>query len=267
MSERPTFEVRGKTQFRRVLMAIIFTILPVVSISATFLYVSKSARFAEYKQQQNDVVLDLEKSLKECSLLTNTVMSDNTRLMNNNKQLKSKLDVINERMKGIKDKDDLMRRDMFLYIDHRYRSVPKTIATGIAETISYVCKNENVPPELVMGIIEIESRFNPMAISKAGARGLMQVMPEWAKKFKLKHVTDLHDIEANINIGIKVLKIHIDERKGNVTKGLYYYSGKSKTYADKVYSAMGKFVAFRATVNDDEESEEKEVKTSGAIKQ
>ncbi len=92
--------------------------------------------------------------------------------------------------------------------------------------------------------------FNPSAISKVNARGLMQVMPEWAKKFDLKKVTDLHDINTGIDSGIKVLKIHIQEQKGSIKKGLYYYVGKDKRYSGKVYEAMGRFVAFRSIIDD-----------------
>jgi hypothetical protein len=93
--------------------------------------------------------------------------------------------------------------------------------------------------------------FNPMAISSKNARGLMQVMPEWAPKFNLRRVNDLHDIETGIKTGIEVLKIHIfDDAKGSIHKGLYYYVGKSDSYAPKIYEAIGKFVTFRSTIDD-----------------
>jgi len=159
---------------------------------------------------------------------------------------------LKDRMEGIKNADDLLKRDIFLYIDKKFQIIPRTVALDIAEQVLSKSKEHDVSPELIIGIIQVESAFNPMAISKANARGLMQVMPEWAPKFGLKKVSDLHDIDTGIDSGIKVLKIHIDEGKGNITKGLYYYVGKSDSYAGKVYEAMGKFVAFRSTVDDDE---------------
>ena len=158
-----------------------------------------------------------------------------------------------ERMAGIKNADDLLKRDMFMYIDKKFQIIPRTVALDIAEQVLTMSKKHEVSPELVMGIIQVESAFNPMAISKKNARGLMQVMPEWAPKFGLKKVSDLHDIDTGIESGIKVLKIHIeDDAKGNITKGLYYYVGKSDSYAGKVYEAMGKFVAFRSTIDDED---------------
>lgn len=151
----------------------------------------------------------------------------------------------------IKDNDDLLKRDVFLYIDKKFQMIPKIVALDIAEQILKYSKIENVSPILIVGIIEVESGFNPMAISSKNARGLMQVMPVWAKKFGLKKVSDLHDIDTGIKCGIKVLKIHIDEQKGDISRGLYYYVGKNKDYSGKVYQAMGKFVAFRSTIDND----------------
>jgi len=158
---------------------------------------------------------------------------------------------LRDRMAGIKTVDDLLKRDIFLYIDKRFQKIPKTISQEIADQVVTQSKEKNVSPELIIGIIQVESAFNPMAISSKNARGLMQVMPEWAKKFDLKKVSDLHDIDTNITSGIKVLRIHIEEAKGNISKGLYRYVGKSDPYAGKVYEAMGKFVAFRSTIDDD----------------
>jgi len=175
-------------------------------------------------------------------------------------------DKLSKRLEGIKDQDDLLRRDIYLYIDKKYKLVPNTLAKDIAFNVVKFSNELDVSPELVVGIIEVESRFNPMAISNKSARGLMQLMPEWAKKFNLEDPTDFHDVDTNIKCGIQVLKIHIkDDGKGNVTKGLYHYVGKSSSYSDKVYMAMGKFVSFRYTVDDktttngeDEENSEKE---------
>lgn len=179
-----------------------------------------------------------------------------------------------ERISGIKNVDDLLRRDIFLYIDKKFQLIPKTVSVEIAEQIVKQAKASNVSPELIVGIIQVESAFNPMAISNKNARGLMQVMPEWAPKFGLKKVTDLHDIDTNIESGIKVLKIHIEEGKGNISKGLYFYVGKSDTYAGKVYEAMGKFVAFRSTIDDDDadmdingDDKEEEPKSDDTTKQ
>ena len=107
-------------------------------------------------------------------------------------------------------------------------------------------------PELIVGMIQVESSFNPMAVSSKHARGLMQVMPEWIKKLdNISDANDLHDIDKNIDAGIQVLLIHIEEADGSLSKGLYHYVGKSKSYVDNVYQAMGQFIAFRSTIDDE----------------
>jgi hypothetical protein len=166
-------------------------------------------------------------------------------------ELEEEIAKINERMEGIKTNEDLLKRDIFQYIDRKFQIIPKTVSHEIAEQVIKISKAEQIAPELIIGVMQVESEFNPMAISKKNARGLMQVMPEWAPKFGLKKVTDLHDIDTNIKCGVKVLKIHIEEGQGSISKGLYYYVGKSDEYAGKVFAAMGKFVAFRSTMNND----------------
>lgn len=152
-------------------------------------------------------------------------------------------------MKGIHNQDDLLKRDIFLYIDKKFQLIPRVVSLTIAEEILIQSKAENISPVLILGIMRVESGFNPSAVSKMNARGLMQVMPEWAPKLGLKKVSDLHDIDTNIQCGIKVLKIHIEEEDGNISKGLYRYVGKSDTYSGKVYAAIGEFVAFRSAID------------------
>lgn len=144
----------------------------------------------------------------------------------------------------------LLKRDIEIYIKARYTRTPKVVAKSIAENVILYSGQYGISPELVIGIIEVESGFNPMVISKKDARGLMQVMPEWAPKFKIK-VNDLHDIDIGIESGIKVFLIHLEEAKGNISKGLYYYVGKDKTYSNSVYTAVGRFVSFRSTIGNE----------------
>lgn len=169
------------------------------------------------------------------------------------------------RIAGVKGQDDLLKRDIELYIRGRYRKVPKVVAQKIASNVVDIAKKEEVSPELLIGIIQVESQFNPMAVgpkTRYGyARGLMQIMPAWAKKFELESLYDLHDVDINIAFGVRVFKIHLKEKGGNISKGLYAYVNKDSAYVDKVYNAMGRFVSFRSTIDDSEKSEESETET------
>ena len=139
-----------------------------------------------------------------------------------------------------------LREDIYSYIKNRYTRIPKEVAISISDNIVLFSKQYDMSPGLLVGMMEIESRFNPMAVSSADARGLMQVMPEWVPKLGIKNVNDLHDIDVGIEAGIKVFNIHLEEAKGNVSKALYLYVGKNSEYAKEVYSFVGRFVIYKA---------------------
>jgi soluble lytic murein transglycosylase-like protein len=66
----------------------------------------------------------------------------------------------------------------------------------------------DVDPSLVKAIIKVESNYNPNAVSPKGAKGLMQLMPATADRFKAKDIFDVHE---NIEAGIKYLKFLFDK--------------------------------------------------------
>lgn len=70
------------------------------------------------------------------------------------------------------------------------------------EAIDRYARQYGVDPVLVRAVIQVESDFNPLCVSKKGARGLMQLMPETAKRFG---VTRVHDPEENIKGGVRYL--------------------------------------------------------------
>jgi hypothetical protein len=162
----------------------------------------------------------------------------------------SVIDKLKHKISVLENIDEYLKKDIQSYIESKYTRIPTLMAKMISNNIVDISSNENISPILITGIIEVESSFNPFATSKKQAMGLMQVMPEWVKKLDVVNKQlELYDIKTNIATGIKVLKIHIDEEKGDVTKGLYKYVGKDNTYADKVYTAMGKFVTFRSIIS------------------
>lgn len=93
-------------------------------------------------------------------------------------------------------------------------------------------------PQLVLSIIEVESRFNTYAISSAGAQGLMQVMPFWKKSIGETH-DNLTNAETNLRYGCNILSHYLKIEKGNMTKALARYNGsKGQTwYPERVLLA------------------------------
>lgn len=245
-NEDVTEEVKNKNKvFRWLIVICIFLTATVAGLDYALTY---QMDLVNIKDKQLYVKDEHIAKIQEMADEAVALMSECT---TRSSELMVEYDKLSKRLEGIKDQDDLLRRDIYLYIDKKYKLVPNTLAKDIAFNVVKFSKEYDISPELIVGIIEVESAFNPMAISNKKARGLMQLMPEWAKKFNLQDVTDFHDVDTNIKCGIQVLKIHIkDDGNGNVTKGLYHYVGKSSSYSDKVYMAMGKFVSFRYTVDD-----------------
>jgi soluble lytic murein transglycosylase-like protein len=79
----------------------------------------------------------------------------------------------------------------------------------------------NVRPELIRAIIAVESKFNPQAISKRGARGLMQLMPDTGKRFA---AGDLFDPRANVLAGTRYLRALLDLFDENIELAVAAYN-------------------------------------------
>ncbi|AMP37636.1 MULTISPECIES: lytic transglycosylase domain-containing protein [Ralstonia solanacearum species complex] len=79
----------------------------------------------------------------------------------------------------------------------------------------------NVQPELLRAIIAVESKFNPRAVSKRGARGLMQLMPETARRFT---AGDLFDPRANVLAGAQYLRFLLDLFGGDIELAVAAYN-------------------------------------------
>jgi len=198
----------------------------------------------------------------------------NKQLNTKNEQIKigiTNYEKLKKQFEGIKVVDDLLKRDIELYILTTHPRVPNVVAKEISLNVVQLSKKYKVSPELILGIIKVESSFNPMAVgpkTKYGhARGLMQIMPEWVKKLELENQYDFHDIDVGIESGIKVFLIHLEEAKGDVSKGLYYYVNKDKKYSGKVYEAIGKFVTFRSTIDEDDQNVSSDIETNGDSKE
>lgn len=97
----------------------------------------------------------------------------------------------------------------------------------------------DVPPEMVLAVIEIESAFDAYAISPAGALGLMQVMPFWTRELG-REDDNLLDFQTNLRYGTTILAHYLKREKGNWTRALNRYNGKlnNNPYAAKVLKAL-----------------------------
>ena len=91
----------------------------------------------------------------------------------------------------------------------------------IDEHIKEVAARHGVRADLVAAVIEAESDFNPRAVSRRGARGLMQLMPKTAKRLG---VADPFDPKENIEAGVKHLRAMMDRFDNNIPLALAAYN-------------------------------------------
>lgn len=90
--------------------------------------------------------------------------------------------------------------------------------------IQYEAARAGFDPQLILSIITVESRFNNYAISKVGARGLMQVMPFWVDQIGTSDQS-LFDIQTNLRYGCTILRYYLYQEKGDLNRALARYNG------------------------------------------
>lgn len=131
--------------------------------------------------------------------------------------------------------------------EHRYKPVPKAARSAAAEVNEYLAdhsapnvessnaytpkqieeaidaaaKRHNVDPNLVRAVVKVESDFNPRAVSRKGAMGLMQLMPVTARQLNVKNP---FDPQQNVDAGVRHLKQLLQDFGGNVPLSLAAYN-------------------------------------------
>ncbi len=109
----------------------------------------------------------------------------------------------------------------------------------ILRHIHYEAARVDLPPELVLAVIDVESNFDRFAISVAGALGLMQVMPFWLNEIG-RPDDNLFHIRTNLRMGCTILRHYLDMENGDLVKALARYNGSrgQRWYADRVLDRL-----------------------------
>ena len=109
----------------------------------------------------------------------------------------------------------------------------------ILKQVHYEASRANLDPELVLALINVESNFDRFAISSAGARGLMQIMPFWLNEIG-RPDDDLFNINTNLRFGCTILNIYLKREKGDMRRALARYNGSvgKNWYPQRVYKAL-----------------------------
>jgi soluble lytic murein transglycosylase-like protein len=92
------------------------------------------------------------------------------------------------------------------------------------KTVYYEAQRAGLDPQMVLGLIQVESGFKKYAVSSAGARGYMQVMPFWLKLIGNSDQNLFH-LRTNLRFGCTILRHYIDIEKGNLFRALGRYNG------------------------------------------
>ena len=109
--------------------------------------------------------------------------------------------------------------------------------------VDYEAQRAGLEPALVMAVIEVESQFKPQAVSRASARGLMQVMPFWVKTIGDGQVKNLHNARINVRYGCVILRHYLDIENGDLVRALGRYNGSlgRLDYPKKVFAVLNRW--------------------------
>jgi len=111
----------------------------------------------------------------------------------------------------------------------------------LVKTVKYEAERAGLDPQLVLGLIQVESGFKKYAVSQAGARGLMQVMPFWIKTIG-NTKDNLFHLRTNLRYGCTILRHYLDIEKGDLFRALGRYNGSlgQSEYPNMVRAAWEK---------------------------
>ncbi|OIP18929.1 MAG: lytic transglycosylase [Comamonadaceae bacterium CG_4_9_14_3_um_filter_60_33] len=135
------------------------------------------------------------------------------------------LGAMSERL--VKKKSDLTTRKEFL------------------QTVWYESKRSGLDVSLVLGLIQVESNFRKFAVSSAGARGYMQVMPFWTRVLADGDAGRLFHMQTNLRFGCVILRHYLDRERGDWFMALGRYNGSRgrAPYPQAVLSAQKVWLA------------------------
>lgn len=113
--------------------------------------------------------------------------------------------------------DEMSRRLQKRMPDKNYRQ-------DFLRTVHYEATRAGLDPQLVLGLIQVESGFKKYAVSSAGARGFMQIMPFWVKSIGHPDQNLFH-LRVNLRYGCTILRHYLDIERGDLFRALGRYNG------------------------------------------
>ncbi|MDY6829576.1 MAG: lytic transglycosylase domain-containing protein [Pseudomonadota bacterium] len=124
-------------------------------------------------------------------------------------------------------------------MEHRLKPLVANRAQrfNILRTAHQEAHRMELPPELILALIEVESAFDRFAVSRAGAQGLMQVMPFWKQEIG-RPADNLTQVETNLRYGTAILAHYLKRENGNLHRALARYNGSlgKNWYPQRVFT-------------------------------
>jgi soluble lytic murein transglycosylase-like protein len=107
------------------------------------------------------------------------------------------------------------------------------------QTVWYESKRARLDTALVLGLIQVESNFRKFAVSSAGARGYMQVMPFWTRVIGDSDPSKLFHMQTNLRFGCSIFRHYLEIERGDLFLSLGRYNGSrgKPAYPNAVFSA------------------------------
>jgi soluble lytic murein transglycosylase-like protein len=120
-------------------------------------------------------------------------------------------------------------QDAQRWLDEMERRLAKRIPDRqqrleLLRAVHYESVRARLDPQLVLGLMEVESGFRKYAVSSAGARGYLQVMPFWVKLIGQPNHNLFH-LRTNLAYGCAILRHYLDMEKGDYYRALGRYNG------------------------------------------
>ena len=119
------------------------------------------------------------------------------------------------------------------------RKSERRMRVEFLETLWYESRRAGLEPELVLGVVQVESNFRKYAVSSAGARGYMQVMPFWSRLIGDGDPGRLFHMQTNLRFGCVILRHYLEREGGDLfmTLGRYNGSRGRAEYPNLVFGA------------------------------
>ena len=136
------------------------------------------------------------------------------------------------------------------WIERTSPRLPATIPDGqirqeFLQTVWYESQRARLDVSLVLGLIQIESNFRKFAVSSAGARGFMQIMPFWARLIGDGDASKLFQVQLNLRFGCVILRHYLEREQGEMFMALGRYNGSrgQAPYPDAVLRASSTWLS------------------------